>query len=140
MITIEDLIPGYLGTISALTALISTRVYPMEIPNGAQTPLIIYTRIDTPRELTNDSAGVVGDLIHPRIQFDCIAVTQQAAQRIARQIKIAWHGKSNIVLGTTPNTIAISSYVVDDRPTPRDPQTNLFGYQVDVVIWHEEAG
>jgi hypothetical protein len=138
-VTIEDTIPAYLATITGLSALISTRIYPMEIPVGATLPCVVFTRVSTPMESTHDSSGDTGDLVHPRMQFDIWAATQGEASAIARLIRRAFHGKKGTI-GTAPNTLAISSLVLDHRPMPRNTENNLFGYLVDCEIWYEEAG
>src|SRR5512133_3018901 len=107
--TIDEGLIAYLSAYSGLTALISTRVYLMQVPQGATLPCLCVTRISTPRELTHDTSAATGTLARPRFQFDAWASTYASAKAITDQIRAALNGHT----GTTGTGITIRAALVD---------------------------
>lgn len=135
--TLEQALQSYLSGYSGLTALISTRVYLMAIPQGSTLPCLTYQRISTPRELTMQSSGATGDLAHPRFQFDAWATTYASAKAIIDQVRAALNGKTGSI-GTSPYALTIRAALVEDERPSFDPNTNLYRCQSDFIIWQEE--
>lgn len=134
---LEEALVSYLSGFAGLTALISTRVYGMRIPQDATLPCLTVQRISTPRELTHDSSGASGDLAHPRFQFDAWGETQAAVKPITDQVRAALNGKQGSI-GTAPNNLTIQAGLVDDEAPEYDPETNLYHSRSEYIIWHSE--
>jgi len=139
MTTLEEGLVSYLTGVDCadLVALIDTRVYPMNIPQGAVLPYLAYQRISTPRILTHDSSGATGDLAYPRFQFDAWATTYASAKAIIDQVRAALNGKTGVI-GTAPNAITIRAALVEDEVPEFDPETKLYRCRSDFFIWHQE--
>lgn len=92
MAGIDDALRAYLLTKTALTALISTRIYPDFAPHKAAFPYVIYLKVSDVKEHTHD--GQV-DLEMPNFQFTAYATTKAEARSVSNQIKAAlcdYHG------------------------------------------------
>lgn len=132
--TIDEGLIAYLSAYSGLTALISTRVYLMRIPQNATLPCLTVTRVSTPRELTHDMSGASGTLAHPRFQFDAWATTYASAKAITDQLRAALNGHT----GTTGTGITIRAALIDGEAPSFDTETELYRSQSEYIIWHEE--
>ena len=97
MTVLDESLYSYLTNYASLTSLVSTRVYPFQVPNGVTFPCVTFQRIDTPRELTHDTSGIGNDLAHPRFQFDAWAETYASAKAINEQIRAALNGKTGMI-------------------------------------------
>lgn len=106
MAILEEGLLAYLSTYSGLTSLISTRVFPMIIPQAATLPCVTYQRVSTPRELSHDSSGIANELAHPRFQFDAWATTLSSAKAINEQIRAALNGRRGVT-GTQVETATV---------------------------------
>jgi len=118
---------------AGLTALISTRVYGMFIPQGATLPCLVVQRISTPRILTMDSSGATGDLTSPRFQFDAWATTQLSTKTISDQVRAALNGKT----GSTGGVTLRASLANEEAPT-WEPEAELYRTRSEFIIWFEE--
>lgn len=114
-------------THTGTSALVSTRVYPVLVPEGPTWPLIVYHRISA-----NDSAYRDHDAPTTRevsrVQLDCYASTSDGAAALADQVQAAfngWHSGSTVGWAFKVNRIA-------------DYDTALKAYKqiVDVMIEH----
>lgn len=137
MTVLEEGLKSYLAGYSGLSALISTRVYHMRIPQGATLPCLTYQRVSTPREITHDISGSSGALAHPRFQFDAWAATYASAKAITDQVRAALHGKKGSI-GTAPNSITIRAALVQDERPSYEADVDLYRSQSDYAIWMEE--
>lgn len=72
-----------------LTALVGTRIYPMQVPQGAVLPAVTYQRISTIR--AQDLRGSTG-LADPRIQVDSWAESYTTAKAVAQEVRRALDG------------------------------------------------
>ena len=86
MAEIEEALTTYLKAYVGLTALISTRLYPDELPQGATLPAVIYIKIS---DVKNHTLTEQDDLERPYIQFTAFALTKAAARGVANQLKAA---------------------------------------------------
>ena len=74
---IDESLYKYLSTYAGLTALISTKVYPLIIPQAVERPAIAYQRISDPPE---HAMGTDAAIYHPRYQINCWANTYTGVQ------------------------------------------------------------
>lgn len=81
---IEDVIYSRLQATSAVTDLVSTRVYPVRRPADASLPLIVYERLSEfcPPAMAADPGNVIA-----RFRFSCQADTPENARNVAAKLK-----------------------------------------------------
>ena len=85
MSTYEDLFT-YLTALSGLTALISSRLYPVTIPQGAEYPCVRLRREDDGGFSDFDGQGAT---ITTRLDVDCMADDVESALAIAKEVRDA---------------------------------------------------
>jgi len=106
---------------AALTALVSTRIFPDVIPEGCLLPAIVYQRASTAPVTTIGSVTVAEDI---RFVITAWAETRTAADAVASEIVPALASSGN------PSV---------DRSTGFDPECGLYAATVDVDWWHLPA-
>lgn len=120
----------YMQTQAGLTALVSTRMYPLKLPQNATVPALTYQKIARPREYSHSGDS---NLANPTYQFDCWAKTHEAAVTVAVQVEAAFTGFSG-TMGSETVYAAFISNVIDDI----EPDTALYRQIVDVEFWHKD--
>ena len=90
MSTIEDVLFARLSGFAGLTALVSTRIYPLKLPQSPVYPACVYLRASTGREqLMGNDAGIV----RPRFQVSTYAQKYSDATsgliETAEQVRLA---------------------------------------------------
>ena len=134
MTLLDEGLYTYLSTYAGLVSLVSTRVYPFNVPEGVTLPCVVFYRIDTPRELTHDTSGLGSTLSHPRFQIDAWATTLSSVKAIGEQIRAALSGKT----GTLASGVTINASLIDGERPSYEPETKLFRNSFDFVIWHTD--
>lgn len=84
--TAEEALVARLKSTAGVTALVGTRIFPMEAPQGAVTPWIVYQRVST-----NPFTVLVGrsGLDDPRLQYTVWADTYSSARAVATQVRLS---------------------------------------------------
>ncbi len=125
---IEDMIYTKLSATTALTDLVSTRIYPLVRPQDCVNPAIVYWKVSNPTIFMMSSADEIST---PRFQFDCYGVTFSSAKAIGRQVRKAMDRWGT----STGNPIVIKSDVVNEFD---DYDSDLDVYQsvVEVIVFH----
>ena len=112
------------------------RIYPVEAPQKATLPYIVWQRISASRDFTH--SGPDG-LAEPRFQFTCLAATPKAAKTLADQVRIALNGATS---GFGSETVYYCLLDSDsDEPFTIIPgsENGFFGISLDFEIAHVEA-
>lgn len=87
MADVASAVRTYLLTKSAITDLVSTRIYPDDLPQAAQMPAIVYNKISTNHEhVTGNSWGLAGFAMC-RLEFECFSSTRSQANNLADLLK-----------------------------------------------------
>lgn len=128
----KGLIDHLLG-VSALKALVDTRIYPVRMPQGAALPLITVQRISTTQLQPHDE---MSQLPEARMQINCYAETFEAVKSISAAISNALDGHRG-TLGSGAEALHAFSVrpagcradYIDDPP--------LFWFSQDFLIRHE---
>lgn len=128
---IEAALFGHLTTEAGLAGLVGSRVYPVQLVQGATLPAVTYQRIST-RPVTH-RGSTAPTFSRPRFQFDCWAGSYDEA--------LALRGALRAAMGTLaqagPPRIDVA-LMQDDRDgieaTPGRWLASL-----DYFIWHEEG-
>ena len=92
--TIEEAIFTLLQSLSPITDLVGTRVYPLQMPQNPTYPCLVY-RLISDRSL--DWVEGDGGMYWPRFQFDCFAQSYGQAKRLARTLRLQLSGYSGLV-------------------------------------------
>jgi len=95
---------------SAVTALVGTRIYPMEGPKDAAYPLITYMQVSSG---DNSSRGLTGAQKHFRTlqQIDIYGRTALEAQAIASAVRASLDGQVNQTWGG----VSVPAALFDDQ-------------------------
>jgi len=133
--TIEAALYSYLSTHSGLSSLISTRIYPMQVAQGATMPAVCYQLVD---DIPVHSGGADVIVHAARFQFSCWGGGTSgytSACAVAAQVKAALQDYSG-TMGGTGGVVVQRSFL--------EMTTDLFdetlvrcGRAVDFIIWHE---
>jgi hypothetical protein len=104
--SVEKVIYSKLSGDSDVSGLVSTRIYPVSLPQKPTYPAIVYTRISGDRL---HSLGGASNLASPRFQIDCFASTYSAVKDLASKIRSAINGFRGTVSGVTVHGIFLES-------------------------------
>ena len=127
---VEDGLFSYLSTDSGITALVSTRVYPLRMPQNATLPAVTFTRISGPR--SHALSGPTGCGM-ARIQIDAWATTYASAKAVIDTVRSALDGYSG-----TAGSETIKSSLLQTETDFYEPETNVYRVSQDYFIKYEE--
>lgn len=127
MALIEETLYTRLSTYAGLTALVSTRVYPMILPQGVTFPAIEYSRVGTsPRDSCMiEDAGIV----RARYRITSWADTFSAVKAIADQVRQAMQ---RYTTSGVQATFIIGEYDIYDE------EAEKYGAAIDIELIYEE--
>jgi hypothetical protein len=131
MTTVEEGLVAHLMGDSDVTASISTRLYPLVVPQDAALPAAAYQRISGPREPAHD--GPTG-LARARIQFTFVGATYAEAKEAATAFRRLLDGHRRGLPGVKRAVITL----VDDRDDWA-PQFEKPVVRQDYMIWYTET-
>lgn len=121
----------YLSAYAGLQALVGSRIYPQQLPEGVQLPAISYQRVSGPRIRSHSGPS---ELAHPRYQFNVWGDRYSDAKTVADQLRFALDG----FRGTMGEVSVQAAFVEDDRDD-FDTVTQQHRVIVDAILWHQEA-
>lgn len=114
------------NTIAALT----TRCYPVMIPQDPTFPLILYTRItNQPDNLLNGVSG----LAYSRFQIEAWGLTYASAKALANAIRGCLNAQKYTV-----GTVEIVSIVMQSEQDLYEEAVNCHRVIQDYTMWHTE--
>ncbi len=124
--TIDDAIYNELSNHAGLTALVSTRIYPDELPEGCVFPAVRWGEASLTVDYSHE-----GDLNldSTRRQFDCYAATRTGARDVADQVRAALAGKK-----TAYQNIIIGAGFVDNALSGYDDGLQKWRYILDITL------
>lgn len=127
--TIESDLRVRLVSQTALTNLVGTRIYPLQLPQNGQYPAIAYWRVSAPRVR---SMGNGSKTIRARYQFDVYAESYKSAKTVVAALiaAIDWYS------GT--KTVVIEHIEVLDDPDIFDDGDELYHIPVDALVVYKE--
>lgn len=134
--TVEKVLYYLLKEDVDVKALVGTRIYPVNIPQAASMPAIVYEQTAGPREHT--MAGPIG-MVAAGFNINCWAETYGGADALADKVRILLDGYDSTV-GTVyvyvmflENETDLLEQLPDARVTRR------YGKQLTFTVWHKEA-
>jgi len=133
--SIYEALVAYLGTVSGLSALIGTRLYPDEIPQRDTLPAVFYMTVS---DIKDHVYGAVQAVESPNIQFTVYADTKAEAEAVAEVIKTALTDFSGSMSGVTVQYIDL----INELPsmyTSQDGTTKYHTHDLEFeVIFNKE--
>lgn len=129
--SIETALYGYLSTYAGLTALVSTRIYPLQLPPKPTLPAVTYAKVSGPRIRAMGNTNQGG---RPRFQLLCWGETYAGSKAVAAQVQAALEGYSGVMGGVTVRGIDQENEIDD-----HDPDTQRYFTILDFTIYHEGA-
>lgn len=112
MPVVEEAVKARLGAVSGVTSLISTRVYPVKLPQSATLPAVTYQRVSTIRE--NAMAADPG-VARTRLQVTCAADSYSGLKAVTEAVRAALQRYR----GTVGGVVVLDVFL--------DNETDLFG-------------
>ena len=100
---LNEAIYKYLVTVTDLTAVTSTRIYPDALPQNPTYPAITFNAL---YEGEIDTFNQPITMISPVVQFDCWALTRASSEAVAKQLRLAWKNYSGLMGGSGGLTVS----------------------------------
>lgn len=118
---------------TTLTGLISTRLYPNEIPQGDTLPAVFYMTVSDVKDhfLTGQSS-----LESPIIQFTVYASTKAGAAAVASAIKTSLRDYQGTLSDSTVDCIRLINEL-PSRYTSDDGTTKIYTHDLEFEVWHK---
>lgn len=125
MTILETGLVAILEADAGVGALVSARIYPLELPERVTLPAIRYQRISTSPEAahTGDSG-----LARARLQLTVHAATYASAAAVAEALRAALHGKKGLFGAGS------ASFVANDV-SDREETSGQYVRHVDIEVW-----
>lgn len=136
----EGLFALLTGT-AAVGAIVGDKVYPIEVPQGARPPWVVYFRVSGPRVRSLDGPS---GLAQPRFQVECQGATADQARGLANAVRRALDGYRGTVTTTASpaDTVRIGGIsLLSDQDGFEDatgPGRRSFRRILDFLVTHEE--
>jgi len=89
----SSVVMSYLRTVTALTALVGTRIYGLRLPESPTLPAVVF------QARGGQANPEIPDLAAPSYQFTCWGGTQREARQVYRALYDGLQGLSNQAVG-----------------------------------------
>ena len=119
-----------------VTTLVSSRIYPMAVPQGAAMPAITYQQI-TDTKLHHH--GDPDTLVVTRLQVDCWGETYAAASGLKKAVRLALDGYTGTVAGRKIGNVIMENSTDIERQIPGTDKLKRYGKSLDFIIVFNEA-
>lgn len=131
MARLEAGVYAHMAAAAGLTALISTKIYPVQIGQNIALPAVTYFRVSTLRHsvFMDDP-----DLSEARVQISSWSTVYSTCQNVAEQVRLAWTRYTGTTGGVT-----FEDTWPEDETTLYDPETETYQIAIDVMMTHRES-
>ena len=129
--SIESAIYSRLSTFAGLTALISTRIYPLKLPQTVTYGAVTYSKVSG---LRNHQHGGSAQVAEPRFQITAYHTSYASLKGITKQIRLALDAYS----GTVSGTKLFFCFLLNETDL-YDDDTKVYYTALDFRIVHEEV-
>ena len=116
---------------SKLSSLVSSRVYPIKLPQGVTLPAITYFQVSGVKGYTHDGAD---GMERQRYQISCWGVSYKVAKELAESVVTSLNGF------TGDTVIRVKMSMKENETDMGDPETGWFQVPVDFIFLTEEVG
>lgn len=130
MAELEAALHTRLTAYGGLTALTSTRIYPLIVPQSPTYPCVTYQRTDGPRE---HALGADMGIPHPTIEISSWGKTYASAKAIATQVRGALQRWDDS--GASP---AVLDCLLESDEDNYESDAGVFKVIQTWTIWHRE--
>jgi len=124
MTGVETRIRALLIADTDVSALVSTRVWPVQARQAAQLPFLVVHRVSGGK--VNSLSGYSG-LEYPRVQIDCYASTFDGTRTLASKVRVAMDGATTF------------SALCDDDVTTWEEASGIWRTILDFTCGNEEG-
>lgn len=135
MADMEKAIKSILVADATVLALVSTRVYPNWVPQGASMPAISFNQVSGIRDYSMDGADGMAQTLY---QIDCWATTYSETRDLADAVRGALSAYSGTIAGVTIDV----AFLQDENDVPEySKQSDVakrYGKSLDFTIWFRE--
>jgi hypothetical protein len=128
---IESNLRAHLLAQATITALVSQRIYPLKLPQGATLPAITYQTIFGVPAVSHDGDADIG---RRRIQIDCWSRSYAESLNIASAVRAATSGYRG-PMGSDPY---VNARVITEMDMP-EPELSIWRRMIEVQLWHQGA-
>jgi len=132
---IEQALYTLITSDSTIAALIGTRLFPAQIPQGQQLPAVVYLQ-DIGKRI-HTMAGAVG-LVNSEYTITCYAESYSKARELSEAIRKHLIGYSGTVDGVVIDTILLIDEVDVPSFKAGTDVLNRFGKSLTFVVWFKE--
>jgi len=115
---VGQIIYGRLSATSAVTALVSTRIYPDMAPQNATFPYIVFQKLNTSPTDTKEGVSPLDKLL---VQVDCYSNNYDNAHALAAAVRTALDRYAGTINGHVVDKIIFSN---DSSGSPQDVPTS----------------
>jgi hypothetical protein len=129
----EEALTARLAAVVGVTTLISTRAYPVKLPQIPTLPAVTYQRISTVQE---SAMGVDTTIVRVRFQINSYAASYSAVKALAAAVKAALKRFSG-----TSATVAVLDTFADseeDLYGQAESDARIYGVRQDFIMCHRE--
>ncbi|TXH19320.1 MAG: DUF3168 domain-containing protein [Hyphomicrobiaceae bacterium] len=128
---ISEALYSKLSTDSGISAIVSTRVYPVRLPQNPVFPCVSFQVITEPRTYTmegKDAPNVI-------FQIDCWAKTHVGAHQLAEAVSASLSGFRG-TMGTGGSARYVSSCLQRNATDLFEPEVNDYRVSLDFSVWY----
>jgi hypothetical protein len=114
------------------------RIYPTVLPQGIKAPSIVYNVIS---EITDHVTTGASGLVMVRMQLDAYATTPDAADELARAVKLRIDGFSGPMpygSNSPPDAVEVQGIFAETARSGYQPEPELYRSSRDFLIWFAE--
>lgn len=133
---LEEAIYGQLVGNATVGGLVSTRVYPLMIPQEVALPAIAYQRISGMRALAHD--GEVG-FAEARVQFTCQAESYDGAKDLARGVRLCLAGFNGVMGGSAAKGVRVQGVRTENEMDGWGMVAGHWTVRLDMMFWYLEG-
>lgn len=128
--TLEEGWYAHLAADSGVAALVSTRIYPLVMPQDVDLPAIAYQKISGPRDHVHEGPS---GLVTARMQVTCLGSSYSAAKGLSEAVRVAVDGFSGTMGTVTVNAALLVNEVDSWADGFEAPVVRL-----DFMVWYQE--
>lgn len=129
---IEEAVKNILEDSAGVAAIVSARIYPIQLPQECTLPAISFSKVSVfGKDLTHSGTSQTANSI---MQVSCWAKSVLAVKNLANAVKAALHGYSGSV---GSDTIFFSKMV--NEVDIFDPEVGVYHIPVDFELMHRDV-
>ncbi len=140
---IQDAFYAFMAAQTGITALTSTRIFPLVIPqkiysDATKQPCLVYSFDSKNRQKRYSGTD---SLVAGSVQIDCYATTYRQAQLLAQAVRAALLDYSGTWTGNTSPQVShkVQKCFLENEIDLDDPEPGLYRVSQSWAIWYDEA-